>query len=472
MRIDRKGSVPLNLRDKAIRILKNKSSRPVLENGDEKSQSLIFELELQKIELELQNEELRITQEKAEQSAEKYIEFYDFAPFGYFELSEVGEILELNLSGASLLGSNRSSLMNSRFGFFVTEETKPSFILFLKNIFSKRTKETCELILTPYDSEPIYVFLSGISIDDGNHCIVNIVDITQNKIAQKLLIANKELAFQNEEKGKRAEELKDAINKSRENARLKSAFLTNMSHEIRTPLNGALDFSDLLKSKKFTNKDRLKFIELIEESRKRLLNIANNLIEISKIESGITEVALSIYNINEQLDYIYSSFNPEVEKQGMHIFLTKGLSFSNAYLKSDRTKLYTIFTNLIINAIKYSDTGNIEIGYFAVTKNNKKQLIFFVRDTGIGNQPENMEFIFKRLDKVVNEHIRMREEAGLELSIARAYVELIGGIMWIESGFSKGSTFYFTLPDNNETTTVVSDITLIQQFNENSFKKN
>src|SRR5664280_2180478 len=94
-------------------------------------------------------------------------------------------------------------------------------------------------------------------------------------------------------------------------------------------------FSDILKSKKFTNKERLKFIELIEESRRRLLNIANNLIEISKVESEITEVFLSLYNINEQLDYIYASFKSDVEKQGMQIFLIKGLSFKNAFLISD-----------------------------------------------------------------------------------------------------------------------------------------
>jgi signal transduction histidine kinase len=472
MRIDRKGSVPLSLRDKAIKILKNKPSSPVLENANEKSQSLIIELELHRIELELQNEELRLSQEKAEQSAEKYIEFYDFAPFGYFELSEVGEIIELNLSGASLLGSNRSNLMKSRFGFFVTDETKLSFTLFLKNIFSKKTKETCELILTPYNSEPIYVFLSGISIEKAHHCIVNVIDITQNKIAQKLILANNQLVLQKEEKEKRANELYVEKNKAHENARLKSAFLTNMNHEIRTPLNGTLDFSDLLKSKKFKNKERLKFIELIEESRKRLLNIANNLTEISKIESGITELSLSTYNINEQLGYIYSSFKPEVEKQGMHFFLTTGLSFNNAYLKSDRNKLYAIFTNLIINAIKHSDTGNIELGYFAVSKNYQKQLIFFVRDYGIGTLPENTEIIFKRFDKVINEQIRLREEAGLELSIARAYVELLGGIMWIESDFNMESTFYFTLADITETAMIDPDWTLIQELNQNKFKKN
>jgi signal transduction histidine kinase len=285
-------------------------------------------------------------------------------------------------------------------------------------------------------------------------------------------MANAALTLQNEEKEKRAVELIDAKNKALENDHLKAAFLANMSHEIKTPLAGLMDFSDLLKKENLTHEERREFIERIEKSRRRLLNIAHNMTEISKIESGITEVDSSLYNINEQLDYIYNFFKPEVKKQGMQFFLSLGLPFESAYIKSDREKIFSIFTHLIKNALKYNVSGNIELGYFSVVKDNHKQLLFFVRDTKIGITPSNTELVFKRLDQVINEQLRINNSAGLDLSIARAYVELLGGNMWIESESSLGSSFYFTLPGNAETAMNDPDNSMMQQLNQNSFQNN
>jgi len=460
-------SATSSLRERAFMLLQKSPPRPDLKNADEKAQELILELELHQIELELQNEELRMAQEKAELFADRYIEFFDFAPFGYYEFTDKGEILELNLRGAELLGGDRSSLKKSCFGFFVTEDTKQTFNLFLEKIFQERKKVKCELILTPHNGEPIYVFLSGIPIYKTQHCIVNVVDITQNKIAQNLLIANKELAFQNEEKEKRAAELviankelafqneeKEkraaelivAKEKAQENDRLKSAFLANMSHEIRTPMNAILGFSDLLKNFEVTGEQSEQYISLIEQGGERLLNLINDLVEISRIESGQMELVLSKCNIREQVEFIYNLFSSEVTRKGMQIFIHGELTAYESNVMTDREKIYEILTNLVKNAIKYSDHGSIEIGYRLRREHHHPELIFYVKDTGIGILPENIKFIFDRFRQGSESNTRSYEGAGLGLSISKAYVEMLGGRIWVKSEIKRGSTFYFAIP--------------------------
>jgi PAS domain-containing protein len=139
---------------------------------------LIHELEVHQIELEMQNEELMRAKDRAETATEKFEELYDFAPSGYFTLSPAGEILELNLSGASLLGKERSHLKNSKFGFFVSDDTRTTFNQFLENVFNSGTKVTCEIALAVNGGLPINVFLTGNASEKGEQCFVNVVDIT------------------------------------------------------------------------------------------------------------------------------------------------------------------------------------------------------------------------------------------------------------------------------------------------------
>ncbi|MEI6089527.1 MAG: PAS domain-containing protein [bacterium] len=139
---------------------------------------LIHELEVHQIELEMQNEELVRAKERAVTATEKYEELYDFAPSGYFTLSATGEILELNLTGANMLGKARSNLKNSKFGFFVSDDTRSTFNQFLESVFNSGTKATCEVMLAVNGSLPVNVFLTGIESDKGEQCFVNVVDIT------------------------------------------------------------------------------------------------------------------------------------------------------------------------------------------------------------------------------------------------------------------------------------------------------
>ena len=239
----------------------------------------------------------------------------------------------------------------------------------------------------------------------------------------------------------RTAQLNESKEKAEESDRLKSAFLANMSHEIRTPMNGILGFSDLLEKPNLSGERQKKYISIIQKSGKRMLNIINDIISISKIESGLMEMNLQESNINEQIEYLYTFFKPEIEEKGMQFSFKNTLPSREAILITDREKVFSILTNLLKNAIKYSEKGSIEFGY-----NAKGGFIeFFVKDTGIGIPEDRHEAIFERFIQADVSDEKALQGAGLGLSISKAYVEMLGGSIWMESEVGKGSTFYFTL---------------------------
>lgn len=237
-----------------------------------------------------------------------------------------------------------------------------------------------------------------------------------------------------------------AKEKAEESDRLKSAFLANISHEIRTPMNGILGFSELLKEPNLTGADQIKYLEIIEKSGNRMLNIINNIVDISKIEAGLIELSNFETNINDQIEYAYTFFKPEAEKKGLQLFNKSSLDTNDAVLNLDREKLYSILLNLIKNAIKYTDSGTIEIGYSVININKEPYIEFYVSDTGIGVAPEQQDAIFKRFIQAEINDRHSRHGAGLGLSISKAFVELMGGTIRVESQEGAGSTFYFTIP--------------------------
>ena len=219
-----------------------------------------------------------------------------------------------------------------------------------------------------------------------------------------------------------------------------------MSHEIRTPMNGILGFTELLKAKKLSGDIQQEYINIIEKSGKRMLNIINDIISISKVESGQIEVTTSETNVNEQIEYLYTFFKPEAEQKNISLFLTKELPSKDSFIKTDREKLYAILTNLIKNAIKFTNDGSIEFG----CERKGDYLEFFVKDTGLGISDSQKKIIFERFRQANDTISRTHEGSGLGLAISKAYVEILGGNIWVESKEGKGSTFYFTLPFHTE----------------------
>jgi len=671
------------LRKKAITILEKNPSSTEFPDSEADVLKLIHELEVHQIELELQNEELKRSRAReAELATEKYVALYDFAPSGYFTISRESEIVDLNLSGAEMLGKDRSHLKNRDFTSFVSTDTREIFSEFLANVFTGKHKQTCEISIKSNGNSVRYVHLSGIISEDREYCMITMVDITDRKLAEEKLrksearlediifslgdwvwevdkdgvytfssqqgvdlfghsiddvigktpfdfmppdeavrisaifseiavkksnikdlenwnirkdgmkicmltnavpildnagnfmgyrgvdkditkrkhaeikLREQEVQYRNlansgtsliwtsgtdklcnyfnsiwldftgrtleqeigdgwtegvhpedldhcletyvtafdkrqpfemeyrlrhasgeyrwlldlgtpnynssgefmgyigncfdiTDRKQTEQELIVAKEHAEESDRLKSAFLANMSHEIRTPMNGILGFAGLLKEADLTSEQQHHYINIIEKSGARMLNIINDIIDISKIESGQMKVSISETNVNEQIENLYLFFKAEAEAKDLKISFRNTLPAKEAIINSDQGKIYAILTNLVKNAVKFTKTGRIELGYEKIDN----YLRFFVKDTGIGIRLDQMEMVFERFRQGSELHSRNYEGSGLGLSISKAYVEMLGGKIWVESKVHDpsevevgGSTFYFTLP--------------------------
>lgn len=256
-----------------------------------------------------------------------------------------------------------------------------------------------------------------------------------------LVLASGQIALSIQNK-KIEENLKIALEKATESDMLKTAFLQNISHEIRTPMNGILGFSSLLKNPNLSGEKQQVFIDIITKSGKRMLNILNDLMDLSKLETGQVHLRLSKFNLDEELDTLYAFFKPEVDNKNLLFNLNSPFIKEGLIIETDREKLYAILSNLIKNAIKYCNFGRVDIGY----KLQEKFIKFYVADTGIGINKHKQQSIFERFIQADINDSNGYDGAGLGLSIAKSYVEMLGGKIWVKSEEGEGSTFYFTIP--------------------------
>jgi signal transduction histidine kinase/ActR/RegA family two-component response regulator len=243
------------------------------------------------------------------------------------------------------------------------------------------------------------------------------------------------------------EELKREKRKAEESDRLKSAFLANMSHEIRTPMNAILGFSDLLGKLDAGSAKRVEFINQIQHSGNLLLNLIDDIIDIAKIEAGELAIKPGYTYVNKILDELLLSFRELVKKEGkgarLDIITSPGPRNNEFAILSDPFRLEQVLSNLIGNAIKFTEKGIVEFGYQIKNDN----LVFHVKDTGIGLSSENRKLIFDRFRQVDDAHTRKYGGTGLGLAISKHLVELLGGMIWVESEPFKGTSFYFTIPN-------------------------
>ena len=238
--------------------------------------------------------------------------------------------------------------------------------------------------------------------------------------------------------------LHKAEKKALESDKLKTAFLSNISHEIRTPLNRILGFADLLKSLDLSKEQQNEFIEIINRSSERMLNTINDIIEISRIVTEQISINKEEIFLNTLLDEIYQKSANEIDKENIELKLKKDNIYKNIIIHTDKQKLTTIIKNLLKNSIKFTDKGSIEFGYTI----DNKLIRFYVCDDGIGIPKDKITTIFDSFYKADTDDIMAKQGPGLGLSIAKAYVEILGGNIWVESEENQGSVFYFTLPVN------------------------
>ena len=234
------------------------------------------------------------------------------------------------------------------------------------------------------------------------------------------------------------EKIKRELQTSKEKAemsdKLKSAFLANMSHEIRTPLNAIVGFSHLIAESENTE-ERHTFYEIVEANNERLLQLINEILDLSKIESGIIEFTSAPVNIHSLCKEVYDA---HVFRTPQGVKLIYEPSENGLVIETDKNRVFQVFSNLIGNAFKFTKAGSISYGYKLVNK----QVVFHVTDTGTGIEPEKIERVFERFAKLNN----YAQGTGLGLSICKTIVERLGGEISVSSVVGKGTTFTFTLP--------------------------
>ena len=273
----------------------------------------------------------------------------------------------------------------------------------------------------------------------------------------EVLKRTNELRIKNSELERNGIELMNAKVKAEESDRLKSAFLTNMSHEIRTPMNSILGFTNLLIDPNLSESDKELFADNIQSGSDRLLNTIDNIIEASRIEASQLKSSNSNFCINKLIEEIYNRFNSDNTNTRIEFSFSNGLPKAESSIFSDKSKISVILTNLIKNAFKFTKEGAINFGY----RKKDNFLEFYVVDTGVGVPIERQDAIFNLFVQSDIEDRNAYQGSGLGLFIAKSYVELLGGRIWIKSNLETGSSFYFTIPcqyDQSEESGLVSGV--------------
>ncbi|HPN38806.1 MAG TPA: ATP-binding protein [Melioribacteraceae bacterium] len=237
-------------------------------------------------------------------------------------------------------------------------------------------------------------------------------------------------------------ELIKAKTKAEESDNLKTSFLQNLSHEIRTPLNAINGFSVLLNKPEYNEEEKRNFTNIIHKSSEQLLNIVSDVLTISGLETNQEKIDTTTVSVNKLLMELIEQYELKATNKNITVSASFALSDRNAEIHIDKNKLNQILSNLISNAIKFTNKGFVKVDYHL--EDNK--LLFAVSDTGIGIKNEAQNYIFERFRQADSSIQFEYGGIGLGLSIAKAFVELLGGKIWVQSELEKGSTFFFTIP--------------------------
>ncbi|MFO8234749.1 MAG: PAS domain S-box protein [Bacteroidales bacterium] len=361
-----------------------------------------------------------------------YLEnLFDNSPEAIVVTSNQGIVRSINKEFTRLFGFTEEEVIGHSIDSLIAPENQLTEAKNETDTVARGYRISTEAVRRKKDGTLINVSILGapIEVDDEQIAVYGIYrDITRRIQYQK--------------------EMEDARRKAEEADRLKSSFLANMSHEIRTPMNAIIGFSRLLKDPNIHPEQLYEYVNIINGRANHLLQIINDIIDLSKIESGELRVSEDVFNLNHFLDEIYSVTLNELEQacnKEINLFLNKGLKDDEANIVADKTRLQQILHNLLSNAVKYTQKGYIKFGYKLLNGKGRK-LEFYVCDTGIGIKEEKQKIIFDRFRQSDESKTREFGGTGLGLSISKGLVENMNGEMWVNSQYGKGSVFSFTIP--------------------------
>jgi signal transduction histidine kinase/CheY-like chemotaxis protein len=247
-----------------------------------------------------------------------------------------------------------------------------------------------------------------------------------------------------EENNNQKIELESAKTKAEESDKLKSSFLMNLSHEIRTPMNAIVGFSDLLLNPKITAIEKIEYVKIIQNSGKNLIEIIDDLVEMSRIDSKLIQANVSSFNLEKVINSVKDSISIVNLNKSIVIKISHPERRLDKNIVTDVVKLNQILINLMNNALKFTHEGFIMLDYDVDTTN--KKIIFSIKDSGIGIDDDYQDKIFDRFTKIDISQNNTNDGLGLGLSIAKSYVELLGGSIKLQSQVGVGTTFTFDIP--------------------------
>ena len=276
-------------------------------------------------------------------------------------------------------------------------------------------------------------------------------------LEEKVIERTKELNIKNKELEKHRNNLEDlikirtkdleiALQKAEESDKLKTAFLSNVSHEIRTPMNAIIGFAELLLKPDYTDAEKNEFKDQVIFNANTLLRLIDDILDIAKIEANQITIRYENYDLNQLLEDIYMIFQKQILDYNKKITLNLNKpSHSKPFIiKTDKIRLNQVMSNLIGNAIKFTDEGSVSFGYKIIQDTN--EILFHVKDSGIGISKDMQEVIFNRFRKVSFNSSKLYRGTGLGLFITKSLIDLLNGKIWVESEENKGSSFFFKIP--------------------------
>jgi PAS domain S-box-containing protein len=359
----------------------------------------------------------------AEDNKKRYQELADMLPQSIFETDPWGNFTYVNKAWFSTFGH---SMMDLKKGI---------------NLSETLVSESEDIILG--DAKLEGSNFSAVRKDNSRFEASVYLD---NIVKDRKVIGKRGIIIDISDRIRYIRELKDKTSKALTSDQLKSSFLANMSHEIRTPMNSIIGFSNLLASEEVPEEQKKEFVHFIQSSGEILLNLIDDIIDIAKIEAGELKIVKKECNLPGLLHELQNTFNEvknRINKQQVEIVLSLDDKNKNLVFKTDPFRLRQILSNLLGNAIKFTEHGSVEFGFKTILDD---KLEFYVRDTGIGLTREELDFIFERFKRSHQSDEKNIIGTGLGLTISKNLVELMGGEMWVDSSPGNGTTFFFTLP--------------------------